>query len=174
MSIEEKNYDFDVVSDIDSQIYQLAMYDVTKGKLFFIQDAEKLVELQKRVILKFNYLKAIIQRGDATLKKLRNDILKNYGPYKKDKEENFLDGLDSLDLSSDSSDSVPKVSQGTKDKVPNVSGDIDINKVCTESYKEIENLKSFTEYLKGSIEATEEESIFLKPPKNSAKKKRAK
>ena len=43
MSIEEKNYDFDVVSDIDSQIYQLAMYDVTKGKLFFIQDAEKLV-----------------------------------------------------------------------------------------------------------------------------------
>jgi len=94
--MEQDFLNFDNVSKIDSEIYQLAMYEVTEGKLFFLKESSELVKLQGLVISKFNYLKSLIQRGSITLEQLRKDILSKNGPFKQNETSKQVLDFDEL------------------------------------------------------------------------------
>lgn len=83
---------------LDSQLYQLASYDVTKGRIIFCDTAEMEDEFKKKVIQKFNHFKDRIQDGEYTFVQLRDYILSKYGPYKQTKltEEQELNELEKI------------------------------------------------------------------------------
>lgn len=82
-----KKYTFEDVSYLDDQLYQLALYEATKGKLIIPRSPEQMLRLQEKVATKFNYYKDIIRSGEADMDFIAYQVLKKYGPYAQDTEE---------------------------------------------------------------------------------------
>lgn len=79
-------------SNIDSELRQLAYYDVTKGLMPKLKDGEDSLRLQERTASKFNYFKRLIQNGECDLAFIRQTVLEKNGPFygtrrPKDEEE---------------------------------------------------------------------------------------
>lgn len=92
---------FDHVSNLDYQLYQLAMYEVTKGRMMVLESTEDSLKLKKRTAAKFNYFKRLIQNGDCTYKYIEDTVLDKNGPFlqegaKLSDEERFEQGLEKL------------------------------------------------------------------------------
>ena len=84
-------HSFDETSKLDQSLYQLALYDVTRGRVAIIKNMEKAFELKEKTAKRFNYFKSLIQNGDCTFDFIRDDVLSRNGPYHKEKEINWDD-----------------------------------------------------------------------------------
>ena len=81
-----KKYTFDDVSRGDEKLYQLALYEVTKGKIVVPKCPKQLFSLQEKVAGKFNYYKDIIQGGEGDLDFIAYQVFSKYGPYAREKD----------------------------------------------------------------------------------------
>jgi len=74
-------YTFDDVGKLDNDIYQLALYEVTKGKLALPKGMEQLAIIQEKIAQRFNYYKMVIRSGECTIEFIRHTVFAKYGPF---------------------------------------------------------------------------------------------
>jgi hypothetical protein len=72
---------FDDTRTIDTMLFELAMYDITKGLLPIIDSKEAYQKLSIDAVKRFNYFKRQIQLGEYTFDSIRDDVLTRNGPY---------------------------------------------------------------------------------------------
>ena len=79
---------FNEVSQLDNDLYQLALYTVTKGKMVLPKSMPEMIDLQDKIVGKFNYYKTQIQSGECTFNFIKWSVLGKYGPYPQPKSKN--------------------------------------------------------------------------------------
>jgi hypothetical protein len=82
-----KKYTFEDISRADDELYQLAVYAVTKGKIIIPKNIHQTLKLQEKVAEKFNYYKQLIQDGESTVDFIQQDVLSTYGPFPRESLE---------------------------------------------------------------------------------------
>lgn len=87
-----KKHSFKEVSDYDNDLHQLAIYEVTEGKLVMPPKSfNHMFLLQSKIVTKFNYYKKMIHDGECTYDFIKCDVLGRFGPFPREKnsEEDF-------------------------------------------------------------------------------------
>jgi hypothetical protein len=88
-----KRHTFSDIRDFDNELYQLALYEITEGKIIIPKSSLQLVKLQEKVAEKFNYYKKLIQDGECTLDFIKQDVLGTYGPFPRVKNKMDYDDI---------------------------------------------------------------------------------
>lgn len=92
-----KEHSFNEVNSLDTDLYQLAFYDVTQGRLFIPKSMEDIANLHERVAKRFNYFKTTIQRGSCTFDFIQQRVLSSNGPFFQKQinpdDKDFMDNL---------------------------------------------------------------------------------
>lgn len=79
----------------DRLLYDLSFYDVTNGKIVFIEnDIDELYDLGKEVVKRFNKYKVAIQNGEYTLEELENIIVSRNAAILSPKVGRTVDEID--------------------------------------------------------------------------------
>ena len=111
-----KHFTFSETMWLDSQLYQLAAYDVTKGFIMSCKTIDEEMQYKERIVDRFNRFKACVQKGEYTVGQLRDMTLSKYGPYYQQKitEEQQFRQLEDLANSplleeSDEEDGLPSL-----------------------------------------------------------------
>jgi len=78
-----KRYTFDEIKKLDQALHQLAIYEITHGRIIIPQDIEEAIVLQEKAASKFNEFKRLIQEGDCTFEFIKNMVLAQNGPIPK-------------------------------------------------------------------------------------------
>lgn len=99
-----KSYLFDEVFKLDQNLYQLASYEVTGGRLLMPKTQEEAAEIQKKIATKFNEFKQLIQNSECTYDFIRNNVLSKNGAFPK---------INNIDI--DSPDFVTNISNSLKE-----------------------------------------------------------
>ena len=86
-----KRHTFEEVANLDDALYNLAMYDVTKGRLFLPKSMDEAIDLQQNTAEKFNYFKGLIQAGECTFEFIKWDVLQRNGPFPREDSVNIDD-----------------------------------------------------------------------------------
>ena len=81
---ERKHYHFDEIRDLDNAILNLATYAATNGEIYVPSTPKAEDELKKTIVLKFNRYKRGIKYGEYTYVNLRDMILRQHGPFKRE------------------------------------------------------------------------------------------
>lgn len=77
-------YKFENVAQLDYILYQLAMYEVTKGNMIVLDSIEDSFDLRKKTADKFNYFKKLIQNGTCSFDHIEETVLLRNGPFVQD------------------------------------------------------------------------------------------
>ena len=83
------SYSFEEVMRMDQALHQLAAYEVTKGRIVVPRSQEEFIELQDKIVNRFNYFKTLIQKRECTLQYIRKSVLQKNGPFPKAKSSDF-------------------------------------------------------------------------------------
>ena len=89
-----KRYTFDEIKKLDQALHQLAIYEITHGRIIIPQDIEDALALQEKSAEKFNEFKRLIQEGDCTFEFIKNMVLAQNGPIPK--HEWDIENLDTI------------------------------------------------------------------------------
>ena len=81
-----RRHTFDEVSRLDNELYQLALYEVTKGEIILPKEMKQLMELQGKVAEKFNYYKQLIRTGECNVHFITQQVLAKYGPFSQESQ----------------------------------------------------------------------------------------
>jgi hypothetical protein len=104
---------FEEVIYLDNNLYQLAIYEVTKGQIVIPKSMPQLIKLQDKIADKFNYYKRQIQSGECTYEFIKWHILGTYGAYPQsntldyDELTSYIGEEDSFDISPEQKHSSP-------------------------------------------------------------------
>lgn len=113
-----RRYSFGEVSRLDDDLYQLALYAVTEGKIVVPNNKEELYALQKKIAHKFNYFKDIIHNGECSFDFIEDDILSTYGPFAQNEEDDFnYDSITKYIREQDEIDAEQELKQKTSDVI---------------------------------------------------------
>lgn len=82
---KNKTMTFDEVMKRDQELQYLAAYELNGGKMIAPKTIEELMELNIKIVEKFNYFKGLIHRGECTFEFIKNDVLSRNGPYPQSK-----------------------------------------------------------------------------------------
>jgi len=80
-----KNHTFKEVSEFDNDLHHLALYEVTEGKLIIPKSINHMVDIQIKIVNKFNYYKKLIHDGECTYEFIKWDVLGRFGPFPREK-----------------------------------------------------------------------------------------
>jgi hypothetical protein len=83
-------HSFEEVSRLDDALHQLAIYEVTQGRIVVPQSYEEMIELQGKFANKFNEFKSLIKRGECTYEFIKWHVLDKNGPFSPHKENEDL------------------------------------------------------------------------------------
>ena len=89
----DKDYTFNEVSQLDSALQNLALYEVCHGMMIFPRDIEGLMDLQQKMADKFNEFKHLIKKGEMKFEDIKRDVLKRNGPFQQEKSDLDIESL---------------------------------------------------------------------------------
>jgi hypothetical protein len=95
--MDMKIHSFDEVNRLDNELFSIANYEITEGKLIIPKTQEEIYEIHNKIADKFNYYKQMIQSGECSLEFIKWHILDKYGPFPQPKEEINLDDPQCID-----------------------------------------------------------------------------
>jgi len=107
----DKDYTFDEVSQLDSALQNLALYEVCHGMMIFPRDIEGLMDLQQKMADKFNEFKHLIKKGEMKFEDIKRDVLKRNGPFQQEKSDLDIESLTPVHFIEKKTDTFPTQNQ---------------------------------------------------------------
>jgi hypothetical protein len=81
----KKRYTLEEVKQMDDYLLQLAAYDVSNGMLKIPKYIDDAIEIQNKIIKRFNYFKRLIRNGSCSFEFIEQTTLYKNGPFEQPK-----------------------------------------------------------------------------------------